>query len=167
MTLTSSIQLALTASLVGANDFATPSYTLNYRKTTSLASGTAAQQADRIFADQRTVALSSNEDLDLAGVLLDPFGNTLTFVKIKALLLYAATANTNNVLIAPGSATPFLGWFADASDITAVKPGGIFLITAPGAGWTVGAGATDKINIANSGAGTGVTYDLVVLGTSA
>lgn len=167
MTLTSSIRLALASSLVGSNDFATPSYTLNYTKTTGLANGTGSGQADLIFADQRTVEASANEDLDLAGVLLDPFGRVLTFVKIKSLLIFAATANTNNVVVKPAAATGWLGPFGDVSDTITVKPGGTFWVSAPGAGWAVGAAATDLLNIANSGAGTGVTYDIIVLGTSA
>lgn len=167
MTLTSSIQVILASALVGDNDFATPTYTLNYRKTQALASGVGANQADKIFADQRTLAASANEDLDLAGVLLDPFGNVLGFAKVKSLLIVAATGNTNNVLVKPAASNGWNGPFSDPSDQIVIKPGGMFLVTAPNAAaYPVTAATGDLLHISNSGAGTGVTYDIVILGTS-
>jgi hypothetical protein len=132
-----------------------------------LANGTGASQADRMFSDTRTLGASANEDLDLAGSLVDAFGAVLTFVKVKALKIKASAANTNNVVVKPAAATGWLGPFNLAASSIAIPPGGEFMVLAPVNGWAVGAGATDLLNVANSAAGTSVTYDIVIVGTSA
>ncbi|WP_328846121.1 hypothetical protein [Streptomyces sp. NBC_00258] len=135
-------------------------------KEISLGSGTAAQQADRLFTDRRTLAASASENLDLAGTLADAFGATLTFVKLKAILVIAAAANTNNVNVSR-EGTSGVPAFLAAGDGVPVLPGGVFLWMAPGAGVTVTPSTGDLLAVANSGAGTSVTYDVYLLGTSA
>ena len=118
------------------------------------------------WSDQRTLTASATEDLDLAGVLTGPLGTTLTFVRIKALLVKAAAANTNDVQISR-SATG-IPLFAASGDLLPVKPGGLFLWVAPNAAGVVVTPATaDTITVTNGGGGPSVTYDIVVLGASA
>lgn len=134
----------------------------------SWTSGTGAGQADLLFADQRTIADSENDDLDLAGSLTDVFGNTLTFVEICAMEVRAAGGNTNDVVVGGAASNAFTGPFGDASDTIAVQPGGVLALGAPDAGgWTVAAGTGDVLRIANGGAGSSVTYDIVLVGRSA
>lgn len=135
-------------------------------KEISLGSGTGASQADRLFTDRRTLAASASENLDLAGVLSDAFGAALTFAKLKAIVIVAASANTNNVNVSR-EATNGVPVFLAAGDGIPVQPGGMFVWVAPGAGVTVTAGTGDLVTVANSGAGTSVTYDVYLLGTSA
>lgn len=132
-----------------------------------LATGTGNNQADKVFAATRTVTASSTDALDLAGILTDPFGVTLTIVKLKALLVRAAAGNTNNVRV-NRPATNGVPLFLAASDGIDVLPGGLFLWVAPNAtGVTVTPATGDLINCDNSGSGTSVTYDVVIIGTSA
>lgn len=135
-------------------------------KEISLGSGTGAQQVDRLFTDRRTLAASATENLDLAGVLSDAFGAALTFAKLKAILVIADSANTNNVNVIR-EATNGVPAFLTAGDGVPVLPGGVFLWVAPGAGVTVTAGTGDLLTFTNSAAGTSVTYDVYLLGTSA
>ena len=129
--------------------------------------GTGANQAKIAFADERTLAASANETLDLAGGLTDAFGNAITFTKIKAIMVQASAANTNDVLIGGAAATGFSSWVGDATDVVKVKPGGLFLIVAPDTnGYGVTAGTADLLKIANSAGSTGVTYKIVVIGTA-
>jgi len=168
MALTTRISLGLVAALTNPSVLATSAEELNYPKLFQWSSGTAANQADRIFRKQNTLAASGSETLDLAGSLLDVFGATITFARIKLLLVYAATANTNLVQVGGAAATVFVNWVANSSDIVNVRPGGLLLLTAPDAtGYAVGAGASDFLKIANSAAGTPVTYDIVLVGASA
>lgn len=129
--------------------------------------GTTASKADKAFADTRTLAASANEDLDLAGSLLDPFGATLTFVKVKGIYVKAASGNTNSVKLKPAASNGFTGPFNAAADTVILPPGGFVVLAAPVSGWTVTAGTGDKINLANSAGSTSVTYDIVIIGTSA
>lgn len=65
----------------------------------TLTTGVGANQADRKFEDQRTLAASGTEDLDVAtgGGLFDTLGDALALVKIKAIIVYASPLNTNTV----------------------------------------------------------------------
>ncbi|MCL4822566.1 MAG: hypothetical protein KJ067_25870, partial [Vicinamibacteria bacterium] len=117
--------------------------------------------------DRRTLAASANEDLDLAGSLVDAFGAVVSFAKVRALRIKAAPENTNNVVVKPGAANGFLGPFGAAAHTLTLPPGGEVLLVAPVAGWTVTPATGDLLNVANSGAGTSVTYEIEVLGASA
>jgi hypothetical protein len=132
-----------------------------------LADGTGAGQADRLFSDTRTIAASSNDDLDLAGVLVDALGATITFARVKGLYVAAATANTNNVLIGAGT-NPFIN-LLNATGVITLRPGawitfGVGATDATGAAVTAATG--DILRIANSGAGTTVNYDIIIIGAS-
>ena len=131
------------------------------------ANGTTAGVADRIFSDTRTVAASSTDALDLAGVLTDIYGQTLTFVEIRAVLIKAATTNVNNVRV-NRPASNGVPLFLAASDGIDVPPGGCFFWACPADGKvTVTAGTGDILNCDNSSSGTSVSYDVVIIGVSA
>lgn len=166
MSLTTSITVAVSGSQTNPLDLGSGSFPFSLSAGASLPNGTASGQADLLFTDSRTLTASSNEDLDLAGSLLSAFGATLTFVKLKAVIVKAASGNTNNVVISR-PASNGVPLFEAASDAISVLPGGCFVWVAPGAGVAVTAGTGDLINIANSGAGTSVVYDVVLVGTSA
>lgn len=169
MALTSRLSFALASTLTGTHDFAPPGSVLSLAGQIDLSSGTAAGQADKVFADQRTLAASATEDLDLAGSLADAFGATITFVKVKALLVRAAVGNTNNVVVGAAASNPW-ATLLNSTGTVALRPGAGFLAWAGAAdatGYAVTASTGDLLKIANSAAGTSVTYDVAVIGTSA
>lgn len=130
-----------------------------------LGSGTGANQASILWSDQRTLAASATEDLDLAGVLLDAFGSTVTFARVKAIIVRAAAANSNVVVVGGAASNGLVGWVADPTDKINVRPGGAFALFAPDAtAYPVTAGTGDLLRIGNGGAGTSVTYDIVLIG---
>jgi hypothetical protein len=133
----------------------------------TFSSGTGSGAADLVWTSQRTLAASANEDLDLRGSLTDAFGTTLTMVKLKGVYIKAASGNTNDVQLKRAAANAIPGILTGATDSIIVGPGDLFVLTNNKSGWTVTAGTGDKINVANSGAGTSVTYDITVIGTSA
>jgi hypothetical protein len=63
------------------------------------------------------------------------------------------------------------GWataFGDPTDKVKIKPGGTLALLAPGAtAYPVTPATGDLLQVANSGAGTSVTYDIIVIGASA
>ncbi|MDX3637680.1 hypothetical protein PV728_47420 [Streptomyces europaeiscabiei] len=169
MALTSSFSIAANASLTSALDLATATVPLQVRKSVSLASGTGAGQADKVFSDRRTLAASGSEDLDLAGVLLDAFGAAITWARVKGLFISAAAANTNSVIVGAASATQWATLLNAAGTIT-LRPGssfGAMTGSADATGWAVTAGTGDLLKIANSAGSTSVTYDIVIIGASA
>lgn len=119
--------------------------------------------ADVLYRATRQLAASANENLDLAGVLTNAFGAVVNAAEIVALLIEADAANVNNVAFGPAAVSGFVGPFNAAADRLTVRPGDFHLLTCR-TGWTVGAGATDIINVANSGAGSVVNYTLTLIG---
>lgn len=166
----SSVNVDITAQVNGvyagpATLNAAPSYAFNQRSLTRLVPGVAVGQADKVYSATLTISASGSANIDLAGALTDPFGAALTFVKVKAIYIRAAVANTNSVVVGGAASDAFLGPFADATDKVGVKPGGVFLMVNP-AGWPVTAATADLLQVANSGSGTSVTYDVIIVGTS-
>lgn len=130
----------------------------------SLDSGTGAGQADKVWSDRRNLAGGANETLDFAGSLVQLFGGTITFAKIKALVFYNRTAG-QLLTVKPAAANGWVSSFVtDVSDVLRVPAQG-FVVWYDPAGTAVGAGATDSITVTNS-AGSAVDYDIFVVGTS-
>lgn len=163
-TFTGSFKISATGTLADAPDLGSSSYVLNYNKSYSLTNGTSADMANMIWTDTRTIVASGTDDLDLAGVLADAYGATITFTKIKGIIISAAAANTNLVLVG-GNTNGFVNWVADKTDIIKVRPGGTFALYAnDSTGYAVTASTGDILTIANSSSGTSVTYDVVLIG---
>lgn len=168
MALDARISLALLASQSAAGDLATSAAPLTYTKNWPLLNGVGAGQADRIFADTRPIAASGTDTLDLSGGgLVDLLGAVATFAKLRAVLVVAAPTNVNNVVVTRPAANG-VPLFAAAGDAVALKPGAAFLWVDPGAAGVPVTNATgDLIDIVNSAAGSSVSYDIVLIGTSA
>jgi hypothetical protein len=132
----------------------------------SFTDGAGANQMDAVWSDERTIAASGTDDLDLAGGLTDAFGAAITFARIKFLYLEADSTNVNNVVLGGAAANAFINWVADATDKVVARPGGAFLLIANDAtGYAVTAGTGDILRIANSGAGTSVKYRIILGGS--
>lgn len=169
MALSAKLTVGLAAKQTTTVDFGTPEANLTKNYALSLANGTAAGQADRIFTDTRTLGASANEDLDLAGTLTDAFGTTVTFAKVKAIIIGAASGNTNNVIVGGAATNAFVNWVGAATHTVTVRPGGVLALLTGSAdlnGYGVTAGTGDLLRVTNSGAGTSVTYDIAIVGTS-
>lgn len=164
------LQLELVATLSGAAvQGGTPTFPLHLAWAAPLVTGIGLGQADKIYAPSPiTLAPSAGQDIDLAGALLDPFGLPCVMAKIKAVLMKAAAANVNNVNVSRPAANG-IPWFLAASDGFALTPGEIFMRATPVlAGLAAVTPATgDLLRVDNSGAGTSVTFEIVVIGTSA
>lgn len=158
---------SVAGSYSGTNPLGSVTYQTGQSVSLQLAPGTGVGQADKLFADHRTLAASATENLDLTGVLTDPMGATLTFGHVKWIYIKAAATNTNNVCVGGAPSNTFSGPFNDPTDIVCVQPGGVaILAVGSGAGWTVTPSTGDLLKVANSAGTTGVTYDVIIAGTS-
>lgn len=165
MSLSGKIIIKTLANLVSALDLASATVPLANTKEFRFGSGTGAGQVNNIFSDSRTLAASGSEELDLAGGLTNALGAVLTFTKVKALIVYASAANANDVNVGGAAVNACSSFFGGASDVVAIKPGGAAIFVAPdAAGFAVTAGTGDLLKVANGGAGTGVDYDIIILG---
>ena len=133
----------------------------------NVANGTAANQADLVFSDQRTLALSTSENLDLAGSLSSVYGATLTFVKVKMIYVKAKSDNGGNIIVGGAAANAFVGPFANSSDKVEIPAGGLFMVSDATTGWTVTAATGDILKIENDDGAAEGTYDIIIVGTSA
>jgi hypothetical protein len=169
MAVTATVTQSVSGSHTSTADLGTPTFPFSTSASVAYTSGTGAGAVDRVFTDTRTLAASGTEDLDLAGSLTDIYGATITFARIKAIHIKAATGNTNNVQVTrPASnGTP---WLMAAGDGIALRPGAAFTWSSGSAdatGVAVTAGTGDLVTITNSAGTTGVDYTVVILGCSA
>lgn len=169
MSLISRMSVEMRATQSSAQDLTTASAPLSLSQQWNLGSGTGAGLADKVWSDRRTLAASASEDLDLAGVLTDAFGATITLARVKALLIRAAAANSNSVVVGAASSNAWASLLNSTGTLT-LRPGTVLFL---GAGsedattYAVTAGTGDLLKVANSGAGSSVTYEIVVIGASA
>lgn len=162
--LSAKVGISVSATYTNTIDVGAPSYAPAYSPSWAFTDGTGADQAKVVFTDTRTLSASATENLDLAGGLTDVFGTAITFTKIKAISVVAASANTNNVVVGGAATNTFL-LFSDATDKVPILPGGGFFYVAPNAtGVAVTAGTGDILLVANSAGGTSVTYTITIIG---
>ncbi|MET7759738.1 hypothetical protein ABZT27_34315 [Streptomyces sp. NPDC005389] len=169
MGLVSDLGVSVSGTLTKAADLSMPADRLAWRRGLHLESGTGAGKADLRFSDTRSLAASATEDLDLAGVLTDVFGAALTFVRIKGLIISAAAANVNNVVVGAAAGSPWAALLNSTGTLT-LRPGATLAVMAGAAdatSYAVAAGTGDLLKVANSAGGTPVSYDIVVIGSSA
>jgi len=126
--------------------------------------GVGNNKANEVFDDTRTLAANANEELDLAGVLLNPAGVAITFTRIKAIAIKADAANAAKITVGGAASNPFTGPFGATGDLIDIQPGDMFMITNANAGWTVTAGTGDKLKITNGSAAAAANYSIVLIG---
>lgn len=149
-----------------------PSWNSTLTHALAFTDGTTANKIDLLYMAERTVASATNDDIDLAGVLTDPLGNTLTNAELVSVVVINqardGTANTTNLTIGGGT-NAFEGFVGATGDtIGPVRPGGMFVICNPDASGlgTVTAGTADILRVANS-SGASNTYQVAIFGRSA
>lgn len=168
------LRVKLSAGQTGANAFGGPTFSPTIDAVLTLANGTGVGQFDIPYFAERTVNASSNDDLDLAGVLTGAFGTTLTMAELVAIVVVNAPIdatqppNVSNLTLGGGS-NPFLGFLGGTTPIIGpIGPGGFFVIACGGAAGigTVAAGTGDIFRVAN-GAGGAAKYQIAALARSA
>lgn len=144
-----------TAWQVGQNSF--PSLSKSYT------TGTGTNQVNKEHVSTYSIGATTNQDLDLSGVLTDDQGNTLAFTYIKEILVIINDPDGTKALeIGPaGVSNAFLGPFADASDkLTFLDH---IRLSNPYTGWAVTGGTVDIMRLRNPSA-SALTATVVILG---
>ena len=173
MALSTSLRVALDFSQSNSADFGPARFQGKVEKLLQFANGTGANQADLLFVDERSVAASTADPLDLAGVLVNAFGATVNAAEIVAILVInapvdpLAAANTSNLTIGAGT-NPVVGYLGGTTPtVGPIKPGGMVLLCNPDATGlaTVTAATADVLNIANGSGGT-AKYQVAIIARS-
>ena len=163
-TLDATVSLRIRGTQTNALDLSSTVDTLNQLWEQAFANGTGINQANKVWADTRSINSASNETLDLAGSLVDAFGTTLTFTKVKGIFIRSRSTNTTALTVSAASA-PIVGLFGDdTADTLLIQPGDIWMRIIPSAaGLAVTATSADGLKIANA-SGAAATYDIVIIG---
>lgn len=157
-----SVKVTLAHQYQNALDLTNVVDSLSKGYTDAFTDGTGAGKSQVVWHDQRTVATTSTDDLDLAGVLKNAFG-TVTFTKITAIFIKMQTNTSGYKLEIGGDAAPVTGLFKDPGDIIYLLAGGMFLWTSPVNALALTGGATDTLQIYNPSGGN-VVYDIWIIG---
>ena len=137
---------------------------LNKSYTDSMATGTATDQSDVLWHDQRSLAATS-ETIDLAGTLTNAFGETVTIADLRCLVIKNNNTTAGHDLTIGGAAASAVSSiFGSTTDTITVQADGALLLWAPKDGYAVTSATADLIKI-DAGAAT-VSYDIIMIGTS-
>lgn len=169
MALSTSMAFTFAANLTKAFDLAAGAVPYSLTRNPTYTDGAGAGQANRIYQDRNTLAASGTIDVDLSGTLTDVYGDPVVFARIKALVMTAADANTNNVVVG-GVANGISTLLAPAASGTiTLRPGTLWVVAAGVAdatGYVITAATADLLHIINSAGGTSVDYELIVVGSA-
>lgn len=136
--------------------------TIDIDKLVSYVTGSGAGGADGYFAAAINIAASGSQTWDLTSQT-DPLGQALDFVRVKAVIVLADAANTNDIVLEGGASTPYLGPLGGTTPTLNVRPGGMALYMDPGATGYLTSGS-NNLKLANSSSGSAVTGKLIVIG---
>ena len=126
-----------------------------------LLTGTGTDQSNWVWSDTGS-ATGAATSLDLYGVLLNKFGETINGAKLKGILLITPSTNSTNLeLVMPASGVPFM---LAATDAMLLPPDTCVLWSSSGAGITITATTGDLVNL-HATSGT-CAYDIVLWGTA-
>jgi hypothetical protein len=166
MSLTGKFNLTLFGEDVRADDFASAKVPTELQIARTFASGVGLNQADLIWAKERTLLTAASEDLDVVGGLTGIFGG-ITPLRLKGFVIESLPTNTTILTVSRPAANgvPILAAASDA--FPPLKPGGFIAIYDPSAaGILLAAGTADLITIANA-AGASAVYRIGLLLASA
>ena len=141
--------------------------TANLAKTIEQAftSGTEAGKVDLLHSETVTLTTGANTTFDLTALVDEVFGSALTFVKVRAILIYSNLA-ANKQLTIGGDAAAFCSFLGGATETIKLDPLGLVLLTNPNTGYAVVAGTGDILKVTNAATGSS-TFDIWIFGTSA
>lgn len=166
--LSGKITVTISLSQTNALDLSTPTDSLSITKSRSITAGTGADQCSLVWHDQRTLTDGATESLDLHGGTLSGAFGTITFDKVKGLLI-CNTSTTDGLKIG-GAAANNLGILSGTTDTillpaaSATNKPSLFLIEAPAAAG-IDVTTNDELKIEHdSTTSNSVTYDIIVWG---
>lgn len=131
--------------------------------------GSGAGQVSKLYVAQGTISPSGTLSLDLAGSLVDMFGNALVFTAVKVLFVQNTNDTTATGIIIGGDTNAFGAtapklFNAKTETVRIANPGSFIAVNGSAAGHTVTAGTGDILLLTNEDSVNTATYKLVVAG---
>ncbi len=127
----------------------------------------AASDINYIYVAKPTLASTYTQTLDLAGSLTDSFGATLTFTKVKLIVVAPTNAAgvagaADTITVRPAAANGATNWIAAGSSGVTVRHGGVLMLASPDAtGYGVVATSGDILEIVNNS--TNAAYTKIII----
>jgi hypothetical protein len=171
-TLSSELTLGLSWLLEDALNTSTVSDTARLAYASAWRDGVAVDQADQLWHSQQTLAASGVTNLDLTNLSRTVFGGslTVTFAKVKALVLVNLATTSGLDLLIGGAGAGGNGWgapFNGNKDAKLVLPAdSVLVLVNRKAGWAVTNASSDVLKIENPQA-SAITYKAALIGTTA
>jgi hypothetical protein len=168
------LTLSGSAGLTGSTGLVKPSFSVPLggasaawaAMTASLGFGTLSGLANNLLCQQRSVGAGLNDDLDLAGSLLNDLGEAFVLSRVKLLVIsIVAPDGTKKLRVGPqGLANAWQGPFGGVTapcykEVTHWE----LIVNEPVAGYLVTPGTADLLRVNNPGAGS-VTYNILLAG---
>lgn len=164
MALGGRIGLVIETTLSNVLDLSQTLDPLRYSINQLISDGAGANQANLHWHDTRQLLASGTDDIDLAGALSGAFGTTLTFARVKAILVRNKGTTAAAITVGPSptnGVANFLGT-SDRLPAGAWMAMGLFDAT----GWPITAGSADRIRVTNTSGALTQEYEIVVIGST-
>lgn len=132
----------------------------------SLSNGTAVDNADLLWFDERSLSSGANETLDLHGSLTNVFGTTVSFARVKLLALRLTTTTTGcSLTVGNAASNQFSSHLGGTTQTFVVRGGGWAIFYTPDATAYAAGSSADQLKLTASA--HAITYQIVVIGASA
>jgi len=173
MDLTTRLVASLTGEAIKTGyEFGAPTLPIRHTFDDSLADGDGADQANQVYQDSASVIADAETSYDLAGTLVDEFGGTITFTKIKGIVLLNKSTTASVLQIGGGTGldgtNAFDTWItstaADGSEGVLVRAGGLFVLWAPDATAYAVAAGTGDILVIKEKSTLAAVFELSIIG---
>lgn len=167
-TLATRLQLILSSVITGADPiFGPESYQVLFPfLEDALTDGSTIDKANKPYKGTFTLSASGVNSHDLYGGLTDPFGNTLNFTRIVAIVIWNTSTTVGANLEVGGAAShAWESWNNGLGSTEKIGPNGVWLKWEPSAaGMVVANGTGDILDVTNIGA-TSITYHMMIVGS--
>ena len=175
MDLTSKLLVKLTGIATKTTySFEAPSMNVEHNFSKALADGDALDAANQIYQDEATMLASAEASYDLSGALVDIFGTSVTFTKVKGIIFVNTSTLASTLRVGGGTGmdgtNAFDTWITSntpgfaGSEGVFVAPGGCFVLFNPTlAGYAVTGGSVDKLVIKETSA-LAASFELTIVG---
>ena len=165
-TFSGNITISVNAVLRDDLDLSDPADIAQFLHKFTLTDGAGANQCNQMWHDQRTLAASATENLDLSGSLTNQYGTSVVFARVKGLFVLNASAIAT-ITLRGAAANGWSTMFQVSANPLILQPGAPFVNYAPNAtGYLVTAGTGDTFRVNNNDGSNSATYDILIIGST-
>src|SRR5262245_45626525 len=131
----------------------------------SLTNGTGAGKVSKKYTAQISIAAAGSTTINLTS-LLDSFGNSVAFTKVKSIYVELTTATAAASILVGNAANPFVNWITPATGAVRVRNGMSYFLgdCADGTGYAVVPATGMNLMITNEDAGLAATCNIQIVG---